>query len=240
MTTRIQVRRGTAAQWTAANPVLADGEAGFSRDTGVFKIGDGVTTWNNLTSVYVLAGDLTATNGRVTALENEPGEQVVLLADNAVAENASYTAYPLGLSLMKATTGSGWSLNGNLGFVVTFVHSSSRVRQQFWGHLSNDVWTRWYGSSAWGPWIKTVQRLSATATLDFPSIPANSTAQLTVAVVGAALGDAVSLAPPSGLENGLISMGRVTAVDTVSVRLANVTTAAIDPASASWGVSVIK
>jgi hypothetical protein len=48
MATRMQQRRGTAAQWTAANSVLAAGEIGFETDTGKFKIGDGTNTWANL------------------------------------------------------------------------------------------------------------------------------------------------------------------------------------------------
>lgn len=45
---RIQFRRGTAAAWTAANPVLATGEPGFETDTGKFKLGDGTTAWVDL------------------------------------------------------------------------------------------------------------------------------------------------------------------------------------------------
>lgn len=44
--TNIQLRRGTAAQWSAANPVLLAGEFGWESDTGEFKIGDGTSTWN--------------------------------------------------------------------------------------------------------------------------------------------------------------------------------------------------
>lgn len=46
----IQVRRDTAANWAARNPVLLKGEPGFSVDTGVFRLGDGVTPWNGLPS----------------------------------------------------------------------------------------------------------------------------------------------------------------------------------------------
>jgi hypothetical protein len=46
---RIQLARGTAAAWTAANPVLLAGEAGFESDTGQLKFGDGATAWNSLT-----------------------------------------------------------------------------------------------------------------------------------------------------------------------------------------------
>jgi hypothetical protein len=44
----IQVRRGTAAQWVTANPVLSSGELGFETDTGKFKIGDGALEWDEL------------------------------------------------------------------------------------------------------------------------------------------------------------------------------------------------
>jgi hypothetical protein len=55
--TQIQVRRGTAAQWTSTNPILASGEWGYETDTGKVKIGDGTTAWNSLD--YVGAGDIT-------------------------------------------------------------------------------------------------------------------------------------------------------------------------------------
>ncbi|KKG35390.1 hypothetical protein DU52_15815 [Methanosarcina mazei] len=46
--TQIKIKRGTAAEWTAANPVLAVGEPAFETDTGIMKIGDGVTAYNSL------------------------------------------------------------------------------------------------------------------------------------------------------------------------------------------------
>lgn len=48
MATRMQQRRGTASQWTTANPVLAAGEIGFEIDTNKFKIGDGINQWGDL------------------------------------------------------------------------------------------------------------------------------------------------------------------------------------------------
>ena len=44
----MQQRRGTAAQWTSANPILAAGEIGFETDTGKFKLGNGSSTWSSL------------------------------------------------------------------------------------------------------------------------------------------------------------------------------------------------
>ena len=48
MATRIQLRRGNASEWTSANPLLAQGEMGVELDTLKFKIGDGSSSWNDL------------------------------------------------------------------------------------------------------------------------------------------------------------------------------------------------
>lgn len=45
---RFAIRRGTAAAWTTANPVLISGEEGYETDTRKRKVGDGVTAWNSL------------------------------------------------------------------------------------------------------------------------------------------------------------------------------------------------
>lgn len=52
--TQIQIRRGTAAQWTSTNPTLASGEQGFETDTNKMKIGNGSTAWNSLS--YAITG----------------------------------------------------------------------------------------------------------------------------------------------------------------------------------------
>lgn len=51
MSTRIQVRRDTSANWAAANPILAEGEFGLDITTHTLKIGDGVTAWSSLPSI---------------------------------------------------------------------------------------------------------------------------------------------------------------------------------------------
>lgn len=60
--TQLQFRRGTAAQWTSANPTLAAGEFGYETDTGKAKIGNGSTAWNSL--AYALTGSA----GTVTSI----------------------------------------------------------------------------------------------------------------------------------------------------------------------------
>ena len=48
MAINIQFRRGTASEWTAANPTLAVAEFGVETDTDKFKLGDGATAWTSL------------------------------------------------------------------------------------------------------------------------------------------------------------------------------------------------
>jgi hypothetical protein len=60
--TQIQIRRGTAAQWTSTNPTLAAGEQGFETDTNKMKIGNGSTAWNSLS--YAITGAV----GTVTSI----------------------------------------------------------------------------------------------------------------------------------------------------------------------------
>ena len=54
MAIQIQLRRGDAADWTSANPLLAEGELGIELDTIKIKIGNGIDNWNAL--AYVSGG----------------------------------------------------------------------------------------------------------------------------------------------------------------------------------------
>lgn len=48
MAQQIQFRRGTSSEWSAADPILAQGEIGVNLDGNRFKIGTGLTSWNYL------------------------------------------------------------------------------------------------------------------------------------------------------------------------------------------------
>jgi hypothetical protein len=57
MATKIQIRRDTAANWEATNPVLSQGEPGHEIDTGKVKYGNGTSDWKTL----AYSGDLIST-----------------------------------------------------------------------------------------------------------------------------------------------------------------------------------
>lgn len=86
-----------------------------------------------------------------------------------------------------------------------------------------------------------------TVTLDFGSIAAGATAELTVTVQdalatagGVVAGDIVTLGRPTSLAVGVRAEAWVSATDTVTISLYNSTGSAVDPASASWKVRVLK
>lgn len=104
--TQIQVRRGTASQWTSANPTLASGEWGFETDTLKTKIGNGSTAWNslayatgsialaNVTGIDSNASTWLATPSSAnlrTALSDETGTGVAVFNDSPTILNAVIT-----------------------------------------------------------------------------------------------------------------------------------------------------
>jgi hypothetical protein len=62
----IRIRRNTQAFWEFTNPVLDAGEPVLARDTGMFKIGDGVTAWRDLPGFIAEPEILSAINAAIT------------------------------------------------------------------------------------------------------------------------------------------------------------------------------
>jgi hypothetical protein len=81
--------------------------------------------------------------------------------------------------------------------------------------------------------------LSATATLDFGSTAAQSSADLTISVTGAVVGDAVAIGLPAAPNASTSFTGWVSAADTVKVRFNNHSAAAVDPASGTYRATVL-
>lgn len=88
MAFKIQLRRGTAAQWTAANPILADGEVGIVTDEDTLKVGDGTTAWNSLAYSGMLIAPASVTSSK--------------LASGAAAANLGFTPASTGKAIAMA------------------------------------------------------------------------------------------------------------------------------------------
>jgi hypothetical protein len=82
MAIRMQQRRGTAEQWTLANPTLAPGEIGFETDNSQFKIGDGVNQWDDL-PYFLNEDDISGTLGDYILLAEKGEADGVATLDEA-------------------------------------------------------------------------------------------------------------------------------------------------------------
>ena len=81
----MQQRRGTQAQWTAANPVLAAGEIGFEIDNNRFKVGDGTNHWADL-NYFV---DIESVLGGVSGVDLPAALDTLNEIANALNDDAS-------------------------------------------------------------------------------------------------------------------------------------------------------
>jgi hypothetical protein len=82
--TQIQVRRGTASQWTSTNPTLGAGEFGFETDTNKLKCGNGSTAWNSLTYINN-DGDITGVTAGTGITGGGTSGTVSIAIDSTVA-----------------------------------------------------------------------------------------------------------------------------------------------------------
>lgn len=81
--------------------------------------------------------------------------------------------------------------------------------------------------------------LTATAALDFPDTAAGVASDLTIAVTGAAVGDTVHLGLPAAPNTNFVFEAFVSASDVVKVRAHNVSSGSVNPASATYRVTVM-
>lgn len=89
-TTRLQMRGDSSANWTSANPVLAEREMGLETDTNKFKVGDGSLAWTAL-SYYNYADSIILTGG--TNITISDGYSIALDASIDLTSMSADTIY---------------------------------------------------------------------------------------------------------------------------------------------------
>lgn len=103
MAIQIQFRRGTAAEWTSVDPILAEAEMGIELDTGLFKIGTGLDPWNQLS--YGGLRGFTGSVGFVGSIGNISVENVLYVSKSGDDANSGTS-----LNLSKLTIKSALSI----------------------------------------------------------------------------------------------------------------------------------
>jgi len=79
---QIQLRRGTASEWSTANPTLVVGELAYESDTKLIKVGDGSTAYNSLGYMpEQLAKQIYAATSKTTPVDAD----VLPLSDSAAS-----------------------------------------------------------------------------------------------------------------------------------------------------------
>lgn len=159
------------------------------------------------------------------------GTSLIQFRDQVNAKNPDIFAQSGSLNL-RAEIGGGIKFGDNLGTA--------------WGEVNTNGWFFYSGSLGVNTsvYLDSLHRLKSaptgTATLDFPSTAAQTSSELTITATGATVGDCVILGVPATANANTCYTARVSAADTVTVKFNNYSSAAVDPASGTFKVTVLK
>ena len=140
MTTRLQQRRDTAANWTSNNPTLAAGEIGYETDTKKFKIGDGSTAWTSLAYAFGAAPALTfnaQTGTSYTLAIGDVGALVTLSNTGGITLTVPPSVFSAGqvINIQQINTGA-VTLSAGSGVTITSTGATAaapKTRAQYSG-----------------------------------------------------------------------------------------------------------
>lgn len=208
----------------------------------VTRIALNTTTFRTLTGT---AGEIAILNG--TGVAGNPTFSIATAFD--LSGKTSTIPWPTGLAT-PPTCAVGMS----------FFDTNAPAGRNLYGCTAPNVWTLLGdggggGSYTAGPGIDAVQLaggvigidtalvpmyLTGSTSIDFGSINHAACAESAFTLAGALPGDGIAPRWPSTLEAGLIGIIRVSAADTVAVRLCNFSGAPLNPANQTFGVTIVR
>lgn len=140
MAIKLQIRRGTASNWTSSNPTLESGEIGYETDTGNVKIGDSTTAWTSL-------GYVSSTYPQVA----------VSGTDINAAGYSVQGRYPIATTVT-ANIPAGWTaLTDGPGVLHVTKLSGGTIAQLLVSTKTQKAFARGYDGSAWTTWVAVSQ-----------------------------------------------------------------------------------
>jgi hypothetical protein len=156
---RIQLRRDTAANWTSSNPVLRAGEIGIETDTLKFKVGNGTSTWTQITgyanvtpssltsslSAYIESGDLGQPSGpaQLTA-----GGDLLVPQNEIVMWSAETNTYTTTVTATQPTADRTITLPNATGTVALAENVAALSGATFTGNISLPTQITFEGATA--------------------------------------------------------------------------------------------
>ena len=87
--TRLQIRRGTGAEWTTADTQLSNGELGLNTSNGLFKIGNGSAAWT--TQDYYGIPIASGSGVRFVYTNDSDGNPQLITISNAILAGSNIT-----------------------------------------------------------------------------------------------------------------------------------------------------
>ena len=126
MAVNILLRRGTAAEWTSANPILLEGEVGVETDTKKLKVGDGLTVWASLPYI-TLTPAAAATLYAPLANPTFTGTVSLDTGVSLVFEGATANAFETTLTVTDPTADRTLTLPDSTGTVATQEYVTTEI-----------------------------------------------------------------------------------------------------------------
>jgi uncharacterized protein YjbI with pentapeptide repeats len=112
MPVQIQLRRGTAAEWASADPILAEGEVGADLTSGRFKIGDGSTHWSSIPFAIGTDGNGILYGTAAPTTEGVDGDFYIRTTTNYLYGPKAGGVWPSGTSLVGPAGSAGVPVGG--------------------------------------------------------------------------------------------------------------------------------
>lgn len=114
--TRIQIRRGTTAEWNNSLDPLSQGELGYDLSVKKFKVGDGTSLWDSLPWATIVGADLVGTSGVNISYAAESGTATVSVTGLTSSYLSDFASAVSGLLPVKdIVAGTNIAVSGNNG-----------------------------------------------------------------------------------------------------------------------------